>query len=251
LGHFRRLRLVFLDDFQRDWRKRLDFLCVSGLSLSQCTPVLITPTADVSGTFEGSLARDTVSVGGLSITNQDLAVMPSSSLASSSPFSGIIGLAFPSISRFGKPTFLQNLVSAGKLKNGLFSFYFSRNGTSGSELTLGGVDDKKHDGGFLRVPVVSETHVRLHLILSISSSCSDFAFSLQWTIQTSEVLVDRKRTKKVAVATAIDTGSSVVRPPSPYFPRASSSFLSTRSPTCPKPPSIPVRLLYSPLEPST
>jgi hypothetical protein len=169
------------------------------------------PTADVSGTFEGSLARDTISVGGLSITNQDLAVMPSSSLSSASPFSGIIGLAFPSISRFGKPTFLQNLVSAGRLKNGLFSFYFSRNGTSGSELTLGGADDKKHHGGFLRVPVVSETHVRFPFFLFISFARSDLPLFLQWTIQTSEVLVDRKRTKKVAVATAIDTGSSVVR----------------------------------------
>jgi hypothetical protein len=177
--------------------------------------------------------------------------MPSSSLSSSSPFSGIIGLAFPSISRFGKPTFLQNLVSAGKLKNGLFSFYFSRNGTSGSELTLGGVDDNKHNGGFLRVPVVSETHVRFPFVLFSSSSRSYLAFSLQWTIQTREVLVDRTRTKKVAVATAIDTGSSVVRR---FFCLLSLHLELTslhRSPTCPKPPSIPVRLLYSPLEPST
>lgn len=132
---------------------------LASLSWSPLHPILIsTSSADVSGTFEGAVARDTISVGALSVANQDLAVMPASSLSDSSPFSGIIGLAFPSVSKIGKPTLLENLVAAGTLKNNLFSFYFSRNGTSGSELTLGGVDPDKHTGGFLRAPVVSGSH---------------------------------------------------------------------------------------------
>ncbi|GAA5986916.1 hypothetical protein JCM11641_006591 [Rhodosporidiobolus odoratus] len=142
----------------------------------------------VTGAFEGYLASDTVSVGGLTVKNQNFAVVPHPELTEE-PFVGIIGLAFSSISKLGKPTFLDNLIKAGELYNNMFSFYFTRDGAlRGSELTLGGTDSTKYIGGFTRAPVVSESH---------------------WTIMTSEFAVDRKLAKKLDVATVVDTGSSV------------------------------------------
>ncbi|GAA5945760.1 hypothetical protein JCM10213_002713 [Rhodosporidiobolus nylandii] len=148
----------------------------------------------VSGEYDGHLARDTVSVGGLAVKNQNFVVVPDAGFIPSYPFVGIAGLAFSASSYIGKPTFLDNLASAGKLFNNMFSLYHTREGkVKGSQLTLGGVDSSKFDGGFLRVPVVSES---------------------LWTIATSEFLVNRATVKKAATVSVVDSASTVSYMPS-------------------------------------
>ncbi|GAA5900257.1 hypothetical protein JCM6882_002289 [Rhodosporidiobolus microsporus] len=149
----------------------------------------------VSGSYGGHLARDTVSVGGLAVPNQNFAVVSDAGLTASDPFVGIVGLGFTAMSKLGKTSFLENLIQRGSLRNNMFSIYHTREGErKGSELVLGGVDSSKYEGGFLRVPLVQDG---------------------DWMIETKEFLVNRKAVKKLSVVTAVDTGSSVS-----YLPKA-------------------------------
>ncbi|KAL8280599.1 hypothetical protein RQP46_006922 [Phenoliferia psychrophenolica] len=69
-----------------------------------------------SGAVSGTLASDTVSIGGLSVASQYFgAVTTESSQFNGDPAAGILGLAFSSIAETNKPTIIENLISAGKL----------------------------------------------------------------------------------------------------------------------------------------
>lgn len=134
---------------------------------------------DVSGAYEGHLASDTISVGGLSVPNQNLgallhsrfllffpnlsliaAIVPNAGLSANDPFVGIVGLGFTAMSKIGKTSFLENLIKRNSLRNNMFSIYHTREGKmKGSELVLGGVDSSKYEGGFLRVPLVQDGDV--------------------------------------------------------------------------------------------
>ncbi|KAG9122595.1 Type I transmembrane sorting receptor [Ceratobasidium sp. 392] len=107
-------------------------------------------------TASGPIYTDTVTVAGLSATNQYFSPVTSeSSSFSSDPEDGIMGLAFSSISSIGKPTFIESLHSQGKISAPTFAF---RLATAGSELYLGGVDAAKYTGSITYVSLTSKTY---------------------------------------------------------------------------------------------
>jgi cathepsin D len=69
------------------------------------------------------------------------------------PPDGLMGMAFPQISKSGSNPFFQTLVAQGVPAAPQFSFKLA---TSGSELFLGGVDNSKFSGSFTNVPVTRE-----------------------------------------------------------------------------------------------
>ncbi|KAG8793258.1 Type I transmembrane sorting receptor, partial [Ceratobasidium sp. 428] len=107
-------------------------------------------------TASGPIYTDTVTVAGLSATNQYFSPVTSeSSSFSSDPEDGIMGLAYSSISSIGKPTFIENLYAQKKISAPIFAF---RLATSGSELYLGGVDSAKYTGTITYVALTSKTY---------------------------------------------------------------------------------------------
>lgn len=52
------------------------------------------------------------------------------------PSSGLIGLAFQSISRMNAPNFFESLLAARKLAAGIFSIHLTRGQEDGSEVGL-------------------------------------------------------------------------------------------------------------------
>ncbi|CAE6436821.1 unnamed protein product [Rhizoctonia solani] len=95
-------------------------------------------------TASGPVYSDSVTVGGLSVTS-----------FASDPEDGIMGLAFNAISSIGKPTFIDNLYSEGKISAPTFAFHLA---TTGSELYLGGVNTAKYTGSITYVPLTSKTY---------------------------------------------------------------------------------------------
>ncbi|KAH8982973.1 acid protease [Lactarius akahatsu] len=63
---------------------------------------------------------------------------------------GLVGLAFPSISPYKAIPVFLTLAAQGSLPSNTFGFYFAN---KGSELFLGGTNNKLHDGDFTYVPV--------------------------------------------------------------------------------------------------
>ncbi|GAA5931601.1 hypothetical protein JCM1841_004724 [Sporobolomyces salmonicolor] len=144
-----------------------------------------------SGSVEGTVVTDTVSVAGFSVAKQALGTVPAADVALlvNSQTIGIFGLAFGSISNIGSTsTFLDNLMAAKTLTNNLFGLYLSRGTVSGSELTLGAADSNRYTGIITQVPVVSESH---------------------WTLLTEHFLVGNKAVAADEVLTVIDSGTTL------------------------------------------
>ena len=67
---------------------------------------------------------------------------------------GVMGLAFESISQFGASPTFQTLISEGALSSPMFGLKL---GSSGSELTVGGVDPSFNlDKDFTWIPLTTE-----------------------------------------------------------------------------------------------
>ncbi|CAE6402266.1 hypothetical protein ACGC1H_000207 [Rhizoctonia solani] len=107
-------------------------------------------------TASGPVYTDTVSAGGLSVTNQSFsAVTSESSSFSQDPSDGIMGLAFSSISSIGAPTFIENLASQGTISSSAFSMYLASNN---SQLYLGGTNSSLYTGDITYTDLQSKTY---------------------------------------------------------------------------------------------
>ncbi|KAG8746040.1 Type I transmembrane sorting receptor [Ceratobasidium sp. 414] len=106
-------------------------------------------------TSSGPIFTDTVTVAGLTANDQFFsAVTAESDSFAQDPSDGLMGLAFSSISEMGKPTFIENLKSAGAIKSSTFAFKLS---TSGAELFIGGTNSELFTGDITFSPLTSNT----------------------------------------------------------------------------------------------
>jgi len=100
-----------------------------------------------TGSMKGTLLYDNVSVGGLNVTKQEFAQATSlAAFFTGSPFDGILGLAYQSISADNVPTFFDTAVAQTGIDS-VFAFYLdSTSGSNNSILTFGGYDDSYYTG---------------------------------------------------------------------------------------------------------
>ncbi|BGP33842.1 aspartic proteinase precursor [Rhodotorula toruloides] len=107
-----------------------------------------------SGSLEGFISSDTVSVGDLQIKHQDFAE------ATSEPgltfafgkFDGIMGIAYDTISVNGVVPPFYNMINQGLIDEQVFSVYLGKENDD-SEIVYGGIDDKHYQGKIEYFPV--------------------------------------------------------------------------------------------------
>ncbi|NP_001254696.1 pepsin A precursor [Callithrix jacchus] len=111
-----------------------------------------------TGSMTGILGYDTVQVGGIADTNQifGLSETEPGSFLYYSPFDGILGLAYPSISSSGATPVFDNIWNQDLVSQDLFSVYLSSNDQSGSVVMFGGIDSSYYTGSLNWVPVSAE-----------------------------------------------------------------------------------------------
>ncbi|KAH9033421.1 acid protease [Lactarius pseudohatsudake] len=105
---------------------------------------------------DGSLYTDDVTIAGYTANNQTFGVATRfAGVFSSNSFlpDGLVGLAFPSISPYQATPVFLTLAAQGSLPSNAFGFYLAN---KGSELFLGGTNNKLHDADFTYVPVTNE-----------------------------------------------------------------------------------------------
>jgi cathepsin D len=108
-----------------------------------------------SGSLSGYTSEDTVSVGSVTVPNLLFAeaVKEPGIAFIAAHFDGILGFGFPEISVNGMNPFFQAALEAGVIKEAKFAFYLEKSGSTGGELTLGGVDSTKYTGDFTYTPI--------------------------------------------------------------------------------------------------
>ncbi|XP_015278538.1 PREDICTED: pepsin A-like [Gekko japonicus] len=113
-----------------------------------------------TGSMTGFLAYDTVQVGSIEVTNQifGLSETEPGSFLYYSPFDGILGLAYPSISSSGATPVFDNMMSEGLVSQDLFSVYLSSDDQSGSFVMFGGIDSSYYSGSLNWIPLSSESY---------------------------------------------------------------------------------------------
>ena len=101
-----------------------------------------------TGSMQGSVGYDTVTFGGMSVSDQGFGLAQKlSNDFLNSPFDGIFGLAYRSIASDQITPWLDNAVAQGLLPKAMFSFYLSNTPAGGTgRLILGDPDPNYYQG---------------------------------------------------------------------------------------------------------
>lgn len=143
-----------------------------------------------SGAVAGILGYDTISIAGMKLHNQPFAEATTiSDDFSTSPFDGILGLGFSSISTSGQQTPIQNMIANNLLDEPLFAIYTNE---QGGEIDFGGIDKARTKGGEIVY--------------------SDVIEKGYWAIKMEQFGINNERLGDVRTA-VVDTGTSLIIAP--------------------------------------
>ncbi|XP_069483833.1 pepsin A-like [Ambystoma mexicanum] len=134
-----------------------------------------------TGSMTGFLGYDTVQVAGIEDTNQifGLSETEPGTFLYSSPFDGILGLAYPNIASSGATPVFDNMINQGLVPQEVFSVYLSSDDQSGSVVIFGGVDSSYYTGSLNWVPLSAEGYWQITVesismngqVIACSQSC--------------------------------------------------------------------------------
>ncbi|KAJ3963882.1 protease [Lentinula raphanica] len=95
-------------------------------------------------TVSGPIFVDNVTVAGISVSGQHFAAVTNLSRSvAQTPFDGILGMGYSTLSNLNAPTFFETAVKQGAVPSPEFSFFLS---TNGSELYIGGTNSEHYTG---------------------------------------------------------------------------------------------------------
>jgi hypothetical protein len=147
-----------------------------------------------TGSMDGYLSQDTVSLAGIDVKKQVFAEATSlAKFFTGQPMDGILGLGFKKISEDDVTPVFDNMVSQGLVEKPIFSFYLDNTpGDDNSALIFGEVDPKYYTGDITYAKVTEEGY---------------------WQVKMNEVYVNKKNTDYcmlVGCGAIIDTGTSLI-----------------------------------------
>ncbi|XP_071569193.1 lysosomal aspartic protease-like isoform X2 [Temnothorax nylanderi] len=113
-----------------------------------------------NGSVSGFLSTDDVIIAGLKVSFQTFGEALDFSTSFWEYADGILGMGYPALSYFKKPTVFQNMIDKHLVSRPIFSFYLNRNVTDviGGELILGGTDSSHYEGEFTYVNVTKKKY---------------------------------------------------------------------------------------------
>ena len=121
-----------------------------------------------SGQVAGFLSRDTVTISGLSVTNQTFLEVVKSRMGLPywlDIFDGILGMGYPCDERM--PPLFNNLIAQGLVAEPMFSFCVNDKGNDSDkgsgELLLGGIDHSRYVGDITWLPVTKQKYWQGHM----------------------------------------------------------------------------------------
>ncbi|RCK57266.1 Candidapepsin [Candida viswanathii] len=110
-------------------------------------------------TSEGTFYKDTVGFGGISIKNQQLADVTTTSVDQ-----GILGIGFTADEAEGSYDNVPvTLKKQGVINKNAYSLYLNSEDATTGKIIFGGVDNAKYSGSLTALPVTSSRELRVHL----------------------------------------------------------------------------------------
>ncbi|XP_006459904.1 hypothetical protein AGABI2DRAFT_149875 [Agaricus bisporus var. bisporus H97] len=170
--------------------------------------------------IQGEVFSDTVTLGGLTVTNQAVGSATQYSTGFSAeqfPPDGLMGMAFPQISEFRANPFFQTLVAQGGADAPQFGFKLS---TQGSELFLGGVNNNSFTGEFTNIDITQQGFWQIPLD-SVNTGGSSAVQNVQAAIDTGTTLIVAPQQEAIQLYLAIPgakDASNVIGPGFFTFP---------------------------------
>jgi len=151
-----------------------------------------------SGSLEGIISQDVLTIGDLKVKKQDFAEStkePGLAFAFGK-FDGILGLAYDTIAvNHVVPPFYQ-MINQGLLDSPVFGFWLgdtsAGEGAPGGEATFGGIDENHYDGKITYVPVRRKAY---------------------WEVELESVAFGKETMELENTGAAIDTGTSLIALP--------------------------------------
>ncbi|KAJ4479071.1 acid protease [Lentinula aciculospora] len=142
-------------------------------------------------TASGSIYADTVTIAGISVTGQHFAAVTNmSNSVAQTPFDGILGMGYSTLSNLGAPTFFETAVKQGVIPSPQFSFFLS---TNGSELYIGGTNSKLYTG-----------NIEFH---DVNTSPG------YWKISSGSISVSSNSSVVSGIDTVVDSGTTLIYGP--------------------------------------
>ena len=154
-----------------------------------------------TGIVKGEINSDKFNLGDIEIPNQNFGeiIKQEGNVFNSNEFSGILGLAYPSLSADEKTCILDNVMKYDLLKKNIMSFYYTLNDEDDGEITFGYIDENKYLGDIKFYNVIDKYY---------------------WTIKLDDILLNdksinlcNKNNQKYCKA-VIDTGTTLFTGPS-------------------------------------
>ena len=113
-----------------------------------------------TGSLDGYLSKDTVTVAGLSAEGQRFAeaINEPGITFVMAKFDGILGLAYPKIAVDGATPWFNTLIEQNKVDEPIFSFFLNRQAGQDGELYLGGMNKERYSGEVTWLPVTRQAY---------------------------------------------------------------------------------------------
>ncbi|KIK68098.1 hypothetical protein GYMLUDRAFT_1015549 [Collybiopsis luxurians FD-317 M1] len=147
-----------------------------------------------SGSMEGFVSRDTLTIGDISMRDQLFAEAtkePGLAFAFGK-FDGILGLAYDTIAVNHIPPPFYSMVDQKLVDKPVFSFRLGSSESDGGEVTFGGIDDSAYEGKITYVPVRRQAY---------------------WEVELEKIQFGDEELELVKTGAAIDTGTSLIALP--------------------------------------
>ncbi|KAH7887707.1 aspartic peptidase domain-containing protein [Phlebopus sp. FC_14] len=184
-----------------------------------------------SGSMEGFVSRETLTIGDLTLHNQDFAEAtkePGLAFAFGK-FDGILGLAYNTISVNAIVPPFYNMIDQGLLDDPVFSFRLGSSEEDGGEAVFGGIDKSAYTGKIEYVPVRRKAY---------------------WEVELEKVSFGDEELELESTGAAIDTGTSLIALPTDIAEMLNTQIGAHRSWNgqyqldCSKVPSLPDLSFY-------
>jgi saccharopepsin len=163
-----------------------------------------------SGSLEGYVSQDTLTIGDLTIKKQDFAEAtkePGLAFAFGK-FDGILGLAYDTISVNHITPPFYNAINQGLLSQPLFTFRLGYSEEDGGEAVFGGIDSSHYTGNITYVPLRRKAY---------------------WEVELEAVAFGDDELELENTGAAIDTGTSLIVLPTTIAEMINSEIGATRS----------------------